>query len=296
MDSSQSEFDKLYYELMGVSPNKSGTAFEKIVNAALSIMEENEFLHDIHMKGASSAHHQIDGLSIDKKTVVESKDHTKSKKRNKVGLDEVQDLAGGLLDMPNVNKAYFASATSYTKDAEKYAEKSIDNSKSIILSNVQLSKEEDKKNRIGSILYRLTCLLDIKITPIFEESEKQKLFSENMIDEEKCDMNITEYYDENNNFYMSQAEMYDYVKKMKKNKGCFQFNGAIKFNDKFYRFTQIEYEKDSFTIEKTISSKSEPVIKISYQDKDKLLTAEQLKSKITQLEKIKNQGCVDNPE
>lgn len=119
-----SPIDELYKMVFGSAPIKAGTAFERLAAIATYVTEEDgDVTHDAALTGAySGSRYQIDVLhqSTAEKTMAEAKDY--SDRGGKVGRPDLQKLAGALIDLPDVTKGVFWSATDYTKPARQYAQ------------------------------------------------------------------------------------------------------------------------------------------------------------------------------
>jgi hypothetical protein len=150
-----SPIDEFYREIFGSSPNKAGTAFERL--AAIGTFVESQggvITHDAALKGgASGSKYQIDVLhqSEETTTMGEVKDYTY--RGGKVGRSDLQKLAGALLDLPGVGKRVFWSATDYTKPARQYAHtsKSMPYGKEILLRGLRKSTPTDERGFVKTI-------------------------------------------------------------------------------------------------------------------------------------------------
>ncbi len=120
----KSPIDELFYNLMGYYPTKEGAAYEIISTAVLGFVENKEATHNQFLIGESQSKYQLDGL-IDRDIMIEAKDYTKRKE--KVGREDLQKMQGALTDLPQIKKGYFTSATKYTEPAQKYAKGSSTN-------------------------------------------------------------------------------------------------------------------------------------------------------------------------
>ncbi|WP_418696372.1 restriction endonuclease [Bacteroides sp.] len=168
----KSPIDELFKKLMGYYPTKEGTAYEIISTAVLSLIENKDAKHNQFLVGQSDSQYQLDGL-IDGNIMVEAKDYTKRK--DKVGREDLQKLEGALTDLPQIKKGYFTSATEYTEPAQKYATGSSTNplQKEIIPIELRPSTEEDEKGRISQIQVNLTM-----VSPDFSNGRYSILFSD----------------------------------------------------------------------------------------------------------------------
>ncbi len=188
MSYEKSPIDEFFHGIYGFYPEKAGQAYELLVNAALKIVNKdsdvkyNQFREGMY----SQQKYQLDGIK-DEKESVEAKDYTL--RNEKVGRPDVQKQEGGLIDLP-FEGGIFASATGYTRNAEKYAEGTYKNpnGKPIDLYDIRPSTEEDEGGRIKTIIVNINSIyLDFNnwtVTPIFtKESRKELLdqFGENRI-------------------------------------------------------------------------------------------------------------------
>ncbi|MFZ4779450.1 MAG: restriction endonuclease [Terrimicrobiaceae bacterium] len=168
-----SPIDNLYREIFGNLPAKRGTAYERLAAAALKLTyPEIDTIHDTRIRGLfSETLHQIDVLA-DKGTIVgEAKDYTD--RNAKVGLSDMQKLAGALVDLPGTKGAFF-SATDFTKPAIKYAnatEKMF--GKATELFELRPSVASDSEGRIQQITFRLHI-----ITPDYKNSQFAPVYTE----------------------------------------------------------------------------------------------------------------------
>lgn len=149
-----SPIDDLYEKIFGAAPNKAGTAFERLAAIATVVTEANgDVIHDAALRGAfSGSRYQIDVLhqSPDAKSMGEAKDYTD--RGGKVGRPDLQKLAGALLDLPDVEKGVFWSATGYTKPAQQYAEAASSMAgKEILLRGLRESTPVDEKGFVKTI-------------------------------------------------------------------------------------------------------------------------------------------------
>ena len=188
MSYEKSPIDEFFYGIYGFYPEKAGQAYELLVNAALKIINKdsdvkyNQFKEGIY----SQQKYQLDGIKDDKESI-EAKDYTI--RNEKVGRPDVQKQEGGLIDLP-YEGGIFASATGYTRNAEKYAEGTYKNpnGKPIDLYDIRPSTEEDEEGRIKTIIVNINSIyLDFNnwtVTPIFTKESRDELlnqFGENRI-------------------------------------------------------------------------------------------------------------------
>lgn len=188
MSYEKSSMDEFFHGIYGFYPEKAGQAYELLVNAALKIINKdsdvkyNQFKEGIY----SQQKYQLDGIKDDKESI-EAKDYTI--RNEKVGRPDVQKQEGGLIDLP-YEGGIFASATGYTRNAEKYAEGTYKNpnGKPIDLYDIRPSTEEDEEGRIKTIIVNINSIyLDFNnwiVTPIFTKESREELlnqFGENRI-------------------------------------------------------------------------------------------------------------------
>ena len=183
----KSPIDEFFFSLYGFYPTKAGQAYELLVDAALKLVEEkSEVFYDQYVKGEYSDQvYQIDGVIGE--ISIEAKDHTI--KNEKVKRPEVQNQEGGLIDLP-FTEGIFASATGYTRNAQKYANGTIINptAKKINLYNIRPSTIEDEEGRVKTVIleFILTALnfRAAKLTPLFTKegyTNMGKLFPEGRV-------------------------------------------------------------------------------------------------------------------
>jgi len=168
-----SPIDNLYREIYGELPAKAGTAYERFAAAALTIAQPGcDAIHDARIRGMfSDTLHQIDVLFAKGTVVGEAKDY--SGRGDKVGLSELQKLAGALVDLPAEKGAFF-SATNYTKPARKYAQATAQMfGKATELFELRPSVKYDLDGRIQ----KLTFSMHIH-TPDYENSRFAPAYTE----------------------------------------------------------------------------------------------------------------------
>ena len=173
MSYEKSPIDNFFYNIYGYYPPKAGQSYELIVAAAMQILnQESKVTFDKHVKGVySKQSYQIDGI-INDEVSIEAKDY--SLRDDKVGRPDVQKQGGGLPDLP-FDKGIFASATGYTRNAEKYAEgtKINPNLKEIDLYDIRPSTESDEEGRIKTIVFNFHIAYpdfeNAKIEPVLTE-------------------------------------------------------------------------------------------------------------------------------
>lgn len=297
----RSPIDELFFELFGYYPNKAGQAYEIISAAAIKILTGNQVKYDQHVRGKfSGTDYQLDGeiVSDDDKEMLEAKDYTIDDR--KVGRGDLQKLAGALNDL-DIDKGLFASATDYTKPADKYADstKINPNQKQIDLFHIRPTTELDEKGRIKKFVIKMHIAV-----PNFEKGQYRyewtdeaiKKFEEKYLVNKEVTMSLSEFYDKDGNVILT---LMDFTRNNQPNHKNFDDDFAIgfwdlssyfiKFENDFYGIKKIHYKipYDRGENEFTIESDGKPKILIkSFDGKtDKLLTDEQF----TKL-------CFDNKE
>ena len=169
----KSPSDELYYKLFGEYPSKSGIALERLATIAYNEIMANKAWVDQRIKGRySDSVYQLDGLiaTNEGQKMLEAKDY--SIRGSKVGRDDLQKLSGALLDIDNISKGVFASATDYTKPAKQYAESTIKmpNAKPIELYEIRPSTEEDEKGRVKKICIQMNIVsFHQRILPLLQQ-------------------------------------------------------------------------------------------------------------------------------
>lgn len=144
--------DKLFYQLMGFYPAKAGASFELIATSVTNIIQkESKAIHDLKIKGFTTATHQIDGVVGN--VAVEAKDHAAGDKEHAVGIGEMRNFEGALCDIIEFESGKFWTSTSFTKDAQQYAHglSPINHQKVISLFKSRPSTEADREGRIETI-------------------------------------------------------------------------------------------------------------------------------------------------
>lgn len=149
-----SPIDELYHLIFGTLPTKAGTAFERLAAIATYVTEEQgNVIHDAALKGAySGSRYQVDVLHqhSEAKSMGEAKDY--SDRGGKVGRPDLQKLAGALVDLPDVARGIFWSATDYTKPARLYAQASEAMAgKEILLRGLRASTPFDEQGFVKTI-------------------------------------------------------------------------------------------------------------------------------------------------
>lgn len=272
----KSPIDELFYNLMGYYPTKEGAAYEIISTAVLGFVENKEATHNSFLIGESQSKYQLDGL-IDRDIMIEAKDYTKRKE--KVGREDLQKMQGALTDLPQIKKGYFTSATKYTEPAQKYAKGSSTNTfqKEIVPIELRPSTVEDEKGRIFQIKISLEMVF-----PNFHKGEYAILFSDTEranVENYLREYGLNEIHLQIHNFYNSKGEVIETIENISKVQfpkfpmdatevdGVFNTSSFIKINERLFAISGIKYHipiqhaKKSFTIESngnaTILVKSE---------------------------------------
>lgn len=290
-----SPVDELYYKLFEEYPTKAGTALERLATIAYTEVKANKSAVDQRLKGAySNSTYQIDGLAEtnDGKEMIEAKDYTI--RNDKVGRDDLQKLSGALVDLDNISKGIFASATDYTKPAKQYAESTpqMPNSKPIELYDIRPSTELDEKGRIKKICVQINIIVPDfargSYKPIFTKVGYDALKIDGLL-EQQIEMHLDKFYDKNGTEKISFLELTDNISKnLNINTQDTIINGIWEMNNmympfpnkKMYELDRIEYsipiirDNEEFTIEKDGS----PCLLIRSSDGkiDKLLTDNEL--------------------
>lgn len=152
-----SSIDKVFEEIFGNSPNKSGAAFEMLAAIVTHMLSGGDVKHDDRLRGQFSkslyqldVHQKADNASV----MGEAKDYTS--RRSKVGRGDIQKLAGALPDLEDIDCGIFFSATGYTKPAIKYANEARNIiGKPITLYELRPSTEFDEQGFIKTIVINM---------------------------------------------------------------------------------------------------------------------------------------------
>ena len=290
-----SPIDELYFKLFGEYPSKPGTALERLATIAYREVKAKQTAVDQRIKGSySDSTYQIDGLAEtdDGLEMIEAKDYTI--RNDKVGRNDLQKLSGALLDLKDISKGVFASATDYTKPAKQYANTTpkMPNAKPIDLLDIRPSTELDEKGRIKKICIRINT-----ITPEFEKGTYMPIFTKNGYDALQKDgllgkplqIQLENFYDKKKNIVNTFHKLINEVSKnIDLSSNVSQIKGTwitsemyLTINNQMYELDKIDYsipisiEEKEFTIE----NDGTPCLLIRSYDRkiDKLLTDEQLK-------------------
>lgn len=247
----KSPIDELFNELYGYYPNKSGQSFEMIVAAAFKLLMQTDIGYDQRIRGDfSETVYQLDGL-IESKSMIEAKDFTIHDK--KVGRDDIQKLQGALTDLP-IEKGIFASATDYTKPAQKYADSSLKNpmQKPIELFHIRPSTLTDETGRIKKIVINMSMHIpnytNSKMQLVWTKDGVEKLIKNDLANK-NIPFSIDRFYDKNG---LTLETVHDLTKfhppgtNWEKDfvaKGCWIIrDGFIKYENDYYPIIGLEYE------------------------------------------------------
>jgi hypothetical protein len=153
----ESPIDKVFLEIFGYSPEKSGVAFERLAAIASYMLNDGEVVHDDKLRGSfSKSLYQLDvhHKAADANTMGEAKDY--SIRNDKVGRADLQKLGGALPDLIEINAGVFFSATGYTKPAKQYAASAEAMlGKPITLYGLRPGTELDEKGFVKTIVVRM---------------------------------------------------------------------------------------------------------------------------------------------
>lgn len=291
-----SPIDELYYELFGEYPNKAGTALERLATIAYNEICAQRTMIDQHLKGSySDTNYQLDGLAErdGQKEMIEAKDYSLA--NNKVGRDDIQKLAGALIDLDNIQRGVFASATDYTQPAIDYATASekMPGGKPISLYQVRNSTELDEQGRVKII--HVECLaysLEFEIgtyKPIFTKNGRDQILKDYPVGLNIA-YRISEFTDADGNVVKTIEELSEQTNtefSMQSDvdtlKGSWDVKGLyVRLpNGKLYEIARVDYEipvciiKDNFDITRD----GTPCLLVKSQDGavNTLLTDEQLR-------------------
>lgn len=298
-ESKKSPVDKLFTEIMGFCPNKSGTAYELLSTAAISLVLNKGAKHNQFLSGEEEeTPFQIDGL-IENKYMVEAKDYTI--RNAKVGRDDLQKMEGALTALPQIEEGYFASATDFTKPASEYAESTEKNDRQTEIKtvNVRPSTKEDLKGRIQTIAINLEISYpDYSQTNtgfVFSNVEKRRMmqFIKKEYSEGEHTINTSMLYDENGREYLPVSEIFvkykpHYSKEDKRISGIIPIDAYVRIKNELFKIDGVEYKDVPIITEtETLYLKPQGEAKILIESKklgiNKLITDKEIKS---QVEKI----------
>lgn len=288
--------DDFFKNLTGMETSKDGRSFEIISTAVLALLRDEEAKHDVMLKGSDATKYQIDGL-LDGKEMVEAKDYTV--KNKKVGRVDLQKQQGALTSLPEIEHGYIASATEFTKDAEKYAKGTETNKKQTEINTVEIrpSTLDDKKGRIEQIMVEFDVTdYDYeygKYNFLFKEGERQRL------NDDAIKTGATHLALQVDTFYDGDGMAIATMKEVTKEQmigveekggaiaGRINIEAFIKWGQGYYAISGIDYSvpvvhyKENFVITKD----GEPVIYVKCEAKgiNKLITDKELKAKIDEI-------------
>lgn len=248
---SLSEMDELFKSIFGCVPNKSGTAYELIVAAALKhIKRSAKVQSDQRETGTfSKEKYQLDAV-IDSITAVEAKDYTE--KQRKVSRPDLNKLAGALLDLPQ-QKGIVASATDFTTPAIKYAESTKINpaAKEIHLYHIRPSTELDEEGRVKTIVIRMHLFMAdyhrAKWKPVITREGNELLLSE-FNEGDNFELKLESFYRSDNSEIISVYELTsrigvtDWDKKISVGSWKSDEQAHIKVNSLLVPISEFKYE------------------------------------------------------
>lgn len=288
--------DELYKRLTGKVFTKAGTAYERISTAvAKIILNADKARHNVFKTGISEVTHQLDGV-LDSDIMLEAKDY--SIRNAKVGLEEVRNHQGAMLDIDGINKGFFASATDYTSEASKYVAGSFKNPR---LANthaavIRHSTPEDEECRIKTIVLNISMpYLDYdrgKYALILSDDAETKRFNEFIATQDGQSLRIYDFFDEKGNLIksmseLSQEQIPDNWPEQTIIKGQFQIDAYIKAGDEQFHIKGIQYEVEVKTLTETatIEANGEAccLVKCPSLGIDKLITDTDLRTALRDL-------------
>lgn len=292
----KSPSDELYYKLFGEYPSKSGIALERLATIAYNEIMANKAWVDQRIKGTySDSVYQLDGLisTNEGQKMLEAKDY--SIRGCKVGRDDLQKLSGALLDIDNISKGVFASATDYTKPAKQYAESTIKmpNAKPIELYEIRPSTKDDEEGRVKSICIQINIVTpdfnNGKYIPHFSMDTYKALDTDGLLGVQ-IKMQLDNFYDKDGNVKVTLHELTKNLSKdicIDKNSSEIKGEWDLKHlyiplpNGKLYELDKIEYNIPIVTDKEDIiiESNENPCLSIRSTDHkiNVLLTEEKLK-------------------
>jgi hypothetical protein len=288
----KSPIDQLFFDLYGYYPPKAGQAYEMIVAASLKLLLQKDIEYDQRERGSySETVYQLDGVikEGDDKSMIEAKDYTIDER--KVGRADIQKLQGALTDL-SVDKGIFASATDYTKPAEKYAASSLQNplQKPIELFHIRPSIHQDETGRINKIIINMSMhwanYRSAKWIPVWTKNGFAELEKDGLTSKEISFM-IDKFYDKDGSTLITIHDLTKFDspgtiwEKDFVSKGSWVINGYLKIQDKLYEVKALSYEVPYLVSEEEIVIESEGTprlfIKNSDGSIDKLITDKELK-------------------
>ncbi len=251
-----SPIDKLFEEIFGHSPTKSGTAFEMLAAIVTHIINGGDVKHDDKLRGQFSktlyqldVHQKVDNVSV----MGEVKDYTF--RNGKVGRGDLQKLGGALPDLKDIDYGAFFSATGYTKPAIKYANEAKNIvGKPITLYELRPSTEIDEQGFIKTIVITMHITMphphNAKWLPHITSKGQEAVKALLKEGEEKLEyqMELHCFYDKNSKEILSLQELTshgygDINKETDKSHGCFVLPGHyIDINGILAEIHGLEYE------------------------------------------------------
>jgi hypothetical protein len=251
-----SPIDKLFEEIFGEAPNKSGTAFEMLAAIVTHMISGGDVKHDDKLRGQfSKTLYQLDihQKKDDETLMGEAKDYTF--RDGKVGRGDVQKLAGALPDLEEIDGGTFFSATGYTKPAIKYANEAENIiGKPITLYGLRPSTELDEKGFIKTIVINMHLTIPHpqkgKWLPHITQNGQIALKSLLKAGEEKLEyqVGLEFFYDENGKHLLTLKELTshgygDINTETDKSSACFTLpNHYIDINGVLAEIHGLEYE------------------------------------------------------
>ena len=242
MSYEKSSIDEFFHGIYGFYPEKAGQAYELLVNAALKkINKDSDVKYNQYKEGIySQQKYQLDGIKDDKESI-EAKDYTI--RNEKVGRPDVQKQEGGLIDLP-YEGGIFASATGYTRNAEKYAEGTYKNpnGKPIDLYDIRPSTEEDEEGRIKTIIVNINSIyLDFNnwtVTPIFTKVSREKLIEQ--FGENRIPIRMESIYNSDKSVFITLKDWTNSLKDVLMGESDFS-NKYILIQDSLYEISKMKY-------------------------------------------------------
>lgn len=297
----KSPIDDLFFTIFGYYPKKAGEAYEKLVACSFKILTGQNLYYNQHLKGVfSKTDYQIDALNKDENAIIEAKDYSIGNR--KVGRSDLQKLQGALSDL-NIKKGIFASATEYTKPAQRYADSSEINplQKDIELYEIRPSTELDEKGRIKTIVIYMTM-----VTADYKNAKYELAWTEDAINvlkkydliNKELSFGLDSFYNNDGTFNCLLSEYTFENQPIYKNiddefgEGCWLLHGLnVKYKEFFLGLKGIQYKIPFRKSTTTFKIETEGIPKILIKSDDgntnKLLTDEQFKKLILENGMIK---------
>ncbi len=297
MGYNKSKIDDLFNDIMGYYPSKEGTAYEIISAAVLGLVLKQDAQHNRYIAGTSGSKYQLDGL-INQNIMLEAKDY--SKRCERVGRDDLQKMEGALVDLEQIEKGIFTSATQYTSEASKYADGTKRNAmmKEIIPVELRPSTTDDEKHRINTIVCHVEMAYPDYDSGEFEivyaDGEQERLVG-NLRRNNLNGINahVEQFYDKSGNIINTLSDISLSHKPKIENgideiEGQFDINANIKIASNLYEIKGLKYSKvpvrrlkHSFTI--TSDGSPRLLIKSDGLNIDKLITEKELRQSIVNI-------------